>query len=368
MESQNLRTNQAQATQQVLNADTNSQAATSHNHNLESAMGAQAGEQASQAVGQTGAQAAGSKLSLTIAIIAHNEQDRLPATLLKVVDIASEIVIINSMSTDNTVAIAQAFGAKVHTQPFVNYVDQKNSLIPFCTQDWILFLDADEVLNDELKAAIVQVIKEDRHEAFEMNRLTFYLGKLLKHAWQPNYRLRLVRRDANPRWEGDIVHESLAADAKVARLPGYIIHYSYRDVNDHFQRTVRYAKMSAQSYIRRHKKPSLMKILFSPVFSFIKLYFIKLGFLDGRAGLVAGWSAFIYTFLKYVYLWEDSLHLPANALAVKLPPELQAKVEANIAAHRPDPVLSPVPQHQVVEVVGKTADAKVSSHSDHSAN
>lgn len=290
------------------------------------------------------------KLSLTVAIIAHNEQDRLPATLLKVADIASEIVIINSMSTDNTVAIAQAFGAKVHTQPFVNYVDQKNSLIPFCTQDWILFLDADEVLNDELKAAIVKVIKEDRHEAFEMNRLTFYLGKLLKHAWQPNYRLRLVRRDSNPRWEGDIVHESLAADAKVARLPGFIIHYSYRDVNDHFQRTVRYAKMSAQSYIRRHKKPSLAKILFSPVFSFIKLYFIKLGFLDGRAGLVAAWSAFIYTFLKYVYLWEDSLHLPANAMAVELPADLQAKVEANIAAHRPDPVLTPVPQNQVLDV------------------
>ena len=246
-------------------------------------------------------------LSLTVAIIAHNESDRLPPTLAKIQDIASEIVLINSMSTDNTVEIAQSFGAMVYTEEFKGYVAQKNSLIPKCTQDWILFLDADEVLNDELKAAIVKVIKDDSHCAYEMNRLTFYLGKLLKHAWQPNYRLRLVRRDAHPQWVGEIVHESLACDSKVERLPGYIIHYSYRDVSDHFMRTVRYAQMSAQSYIKKGKKSSLSKIIFSPIFSFFKLYILKLGFLDGRAGLVAGVSAYIYTFLKYIFLWEASL-------------------------------------------------------------
>lgn len=252
------------------------------------------------------------KPSLTVAIIAHNEQDRLPKTLEQIQDIASEIILINSCSTDNTVAVAQSYGAKVFTEEFKGYVEQKNSLIPKCTQDWILFLDADEVVNDDLKAAIVKAIASGNAQAYEMNRLTFYLGKLLKHAWQPNYRLRLVRRAANPKWVGEIVHESLACDDAVARLPGYIIHYSYRDVNDHFERTIRYAKMSAQSYIKRGKKPSLTKIIFSPVFSFIKLYFIKLGFLDGRAGYIAAQSAFIYTFLKYVFLWEASLGLKSQ--------------------------------------------------------
>lgn len=252
------------------------------------------------------------KPSLTVALIAHNEQDRLPKTLAQIQDIAAEIILINSCSTDNTVEVARSFGAKVYTEEFKGYVEQKNSLIPKCTKDWILFLDADEVLNDELKAAIVQVITQGEQHAYEMNRLTFYLGKLLKHAWQPNYRLRLVRRAANPKWVGEIVHESLESDDKVARLPGYIIHYSYRDVNDHFERTIRYAKMSAQSYIKRGKKPSLAKIIFSPVFSFIKLYFIKLGFLDGRAGYIAAQSAFIYTFLKYVFLWEASLGLKSQ--------------------------------------------------------
>ena len=123
----------------------------------------------------------------------------MPPTLAKIQDIASEIIVINSVSTDKTIDVAKSFGAKVYTEEFKGFVKQKNSLIPKCTQDWILFLDADEVLNDELKDAIVKVIKEDSHDAYEMNRLTFYLGKLLKHAWQPNYRLRLVRRDSNPR-------------------------------------------------------------------------------------------------------------------------------------------------------------------------
>lgn len=244
------------------------------------------------------------KLSLTVALIAHNEADRLPPTLEKIQDIASEIIVINSVSTDKTIEVAKSFGAKVYTEEFKGFVAQKNSLIPKCTQDWILFLDADEVLNDELKDAIVKAVSSNEPYAYEMNRLTFYLGKLLKHAWQPNYRLRLVRADSHPQWQGEIVHESLASDHKVKRLPGYIIHYSYRDVKDHFERTLRYAYMSAKSYAKRNKKSSLTKIIFSPIFSFIKLYFIKLGFLDGRAGFIAAQSAFIYTFLKYVYLWE----------------------------------------------------------------
>lgn len=267
------------------------------------------------------------KLPLTVALIAHNETDRLPATLNKIRDICSEIVIINSCSTDTTAELARAYGAKVYTEEFKGYVKQKNSLIPKCTQKWLLFLDADEVLNDELKAALIQVIREDRKEAFEINRLTFYTGKLLHHAWQPNYRLRLVRRDAEPEWKGELVHESLSCNAPVAKLPGYIIHYSYRNIEDHFNRTVRYARMSAESYVVRGKKSSLFKIIFSPFFSFLKLYVLKLGFLDGKAGYIAAQSAFIYTFLKYVFLWEQSQGLPENPMKTELPADVKERYE-----------------------------------------
>lgn len=265
------------------------------------------------------------KLNLSVAIIAHNEQDRLPPTLAKIQDIAAEIVLINSVSTDTTIEVAKSFGATVYTEKFKGYVEQKNSLIPKCTQDWILFLDADEVLNDELKKSIVKVIKEDRHCSYEMNRLTFYLGKLLKHAWQPNYRLRLVRRDSNPRWTGEIVHEALESNNPVERLPGYIIHYSYRNIHDHFTRTINYARMSAQSYIKRGKKSSLFKLIFSPFFSFIKLYFFNLGFLDGKVGYIAAQSAFVYTFLKYAFLYEAQLK-PTNAKALADMPMQSASI------------------------------------------
>lgn len=254
------------------------------------------------------------KLSLTVAIIAHNEEDRLPSTLAMIEDIASEIVVINSVSTDKTIDVARSFGAKVYTEEFKGFVDQKNSLIPKCTKDWILFLDADEVINDELKASIVKAIESDSKSAYEINRFTFFLGKTMEHTWQPNYRLRLVRRDSDPKWSGVLVHESLKvrSDVKIEKMPGHIIHYSFRDISDFFSRQMRYAKMSAQSYEIKGKKASLMKMMLNPLVSFIKQYFIKLGFLDGLAGFVAATGTSYYTFLKYAFLWEKSLKLVEN--------------------------------------------------------
>lgn len=253
-------------------------------------------------------------LSLTVAIIAHNEEDRLPSTLSMIEDIASEIIVINSVSTDKTIDVARAYGAKVYTEEFKGFVDQKNSLIPKCTKDWILFLDADEVINEELKSAIVKAISEDSQSAYEINRFTFFLGKTMKHTWQPNFRLRLVRRDADPKWCGVLVHESLKVKdgVKIEKMPGHIIHYSFRDIADFFTRQMRYAKMSAKSYEIKGKKASLFKMLLNPMVSFIKQYFIKLGFLDGIAGFVAAIGTSFYTFLKYAFLWENSLKLPEN--------------------------------------------------------
>lgn len=255
------------------------------------------------------------KLSLTVAIIAHNEQDRLPSTLAMIEDIASEIIVINSVSTDATIDVAREYGAKVFTEEFKGFVDQKNSLIPKCTKDWILFLDADEVINDELKGAIIKAITENSQSAYEINRFTYFLGKRMMHTWQPNYRLRLVRRDADPKWCGVLVHESLQVKAgtTIEKMPGYIMHYSFRDIADFFSRQLRYAKMSAKSYVIKGKKPSLVKMLLNPFSSFVKQYFIKRGFLDGTAGFVAAIGNVFYTFLKYAFLWENSLKLPEDA-------------------------------------------------------
>ena len=244
------------------------------------------------------------KLPLSVAIIANNEEDRIVTTLSSLKDIAGEIIVIDSHSSDNTVSIAKEFGAKVFVEDWKGFAGQKNSLTQKCSQDWILYLDADEAITKDLAQEISNVIHENIADGFFINRKTHYLGKLLKHAWQPNYRLRLVKKSAKPHWVGEIVHEELKIEGKTLNLVHHLEHYSYRDIDDHFKRTIKYAKLSAKSYYLKGKKPSVFKLLVNPVFSFTKLYLIKLGFLDGIAGLVAGVSAFIYTFLKYAFLYE----------------------------------------------------------------
>jgi hypothetical protein len=130
------------------------------------------------------------------------------------------------------------------------------------------------------------------------------LGKLLHFSWQPDWKLRLVRKDCNPRWEGINPHDALKVDCPTKKLKGYLIHYSYKNLGHHIDKTVYYAKISAKSYFELGKKFSFFKLLFNPFFAFIKLYFFNLGFLDGFRGFLAGVSAWLSTFLKYAFLWE----------------------------------------------------------------
>ena len=244
------------------------------------------------------------KLDLSVAIITFNEESRLGATLESIYDIASEIVVIDSFSQDNTTAVAEKYGAKVFQEEWKGFTAQKNSLTSKCSHNFILYLDADEVISDELKNEIIRAVKEPKAAGYYLRRKTHYLGKLLNYSWQKDERLRLVKKSAEPLWKGELVHEELFINGKTSILNGYIIHYSYKDIKDHFPKTINYAYLSAKSYYIRGKKPSISKLIFSPVFSFIKLYILKKGFLDGLRGLIAGFSAYVYVFLKYAFLWE----------------------------------------------------------------
>lgn len=245
-----------------------------------------------------------SKLDLSVAFITYNEEERLEATLKSIYDIASEIIVIDSFSKDNTIEIAKKYNAKVYQQEWQGFVKQKNALTEKCSCSFILYLDADEVVSDELKKEIIKAVKAPKADGYYLRRKTYYLGRLLNYSWQKDERLRLVKKSAEPLWKGDIVHEELFINGKSDILKGYLIHYSYKDIKDHFTKTINYAYLSAQSYFNKGKKATLSKVLLSPFFSFYKFYFFKKGFLDGFAGFIAASSASIYVFLKYIFLWE----------------------------------------------------------------
>ncbi len=236
-------------------------------------------------------------------IIAKNSERKLKDVLESVVDVADEIVVLDSGSTDRTLEIAEGFGAKIFYREFDNFVNQKNYLLELCSGEWILFIDDDEVVSDELKNSIREAVKSKKYSGFYVNVLTNYLGRWIKHAWYPDWHLRLVRRE-KARWTGDGVHEKLQVDGKVGYLEGDLLHYSYPSVSYHLKKIDLYTSIFAENAFRRGKRFSIWKLLTSPPGAFLRRYVVKGGFLDGFEGFVLSVMAFYYTFLKYLKLWE----------------------------------------------------------------
>lgn len=219
---------------------------------------------------------------------------------------ADEIIVVDSFSTDKTVDIAKEYGSKIYIEKFKGFIDQKNSAMEKCSNEWILFLDADEVATPELKESIRNALSKDEIRGYIINRCTFYLGKLLKYSWQPDRKLRLVHKSLNPKWGKSSPHEKLYINGKSEILEGEIIHYSYKNLNEHIQKLNYYAQSVAQNYYINGRHFKLYNILLNPFLAFFKKYLFKLGFLDGYRGFFVAVSSFIYVFLKYAYLWERS--------------------------------------------------------------
>jgi glycosyltransferase involved in cell wall biosynthesis len=240
---------------------------------------------------------------LSVAIITYNEEDIIGRTLEAVKDIASEIVVVDSHSTDRTREIAESYGAKVFLEDWKGYVAQKNSALSKCTQEWILCLDADEIVSEELKESIVRELENPRADGYMVNRRLFYMGKLLKHTFQPEWRLRLVRRSADPRWTGKDPHDRLTVRGRIGYLKGDLLHFSYKDLEDHLLKLTRMSRISSMKV----RKVSAWDLILRPTWSFLKTLFIKKAILDGKEGLIVAVSSFIYTFCKYAFAYESKL-------------------------------------------------------------
>jgi len=244
-------------------------------------------------------------MKITATVITLNEADNIAAAL-ESLSWADEIIVVDSESTDRTVEIARSFTDRVFVRPWPGYSAQKNLAAAQASNDWIFSLDADERVSEELAREIEHLNSRTELEtaAFEMPRLTFYLGRWIKHSgWYPDYKLRLYNR-GRARWRGEFVHEALEADGEVERFNGNILHYTVRDASEHHLRIDRYTTLAAQQAFALAKRSSLGLILFSPPAVFLRSYVFKLGFLDGIQGLAIARFAAHYEFLKKLKLWE----------------------------------------------------------------
>ena len=244
-------------------------------------------------------------MKITATVITFNEEHNIAAAL-ESLSWADEIIVVDSESTDHTVEIAHRFTDRVFVRPWPGYSAQKNFAAEQASGDWIFSLDADERVSEELKREIEQIRRgaQPTAAAFEMPRSTFYLGRWIKHSgWRPDYKRRLYRRD-RARWRGDYVHETLDVNGEVQKLTGNILHYTVRDASEHHLRMDRYTTLAAEEAHTRGESASLVTLLLSPTLVFVRSYLLKLGFLDGAAGLAIARFAAHYDFLKRLKLWE----------------------------------------------------------------
>jgi glycosyltransferase involved in cell wall biosynthesis len=241
---------------------------------------------------------------LSVVIITLNEEKNIARCLDSVKDIADEIVIIDSFSTDRTEQICSAYNVRFIKHEFHGHIEQKNWALEQASNLHVLSLDADEELSPRLKKSILEVKGNWQHDGYYFNRLTNYCGKWIRHtSWYPARKLRLWDRSKG-KWGGVNPHDKFKLEKGARRkfLKGDILHYSYYSINEHIAQINNFSTIVANAYFKENKKASYFNIVFHPIWRVFRDYIIKLGFLDGFYGLVVSVNSAHETFLKYIKL------------------------------------------------------------------
>jgi glycosyltransferase involved in cell wall biosynthesis len=246
-------------------------------------------------------------MTLSVCIITLNEEANIARTLQSVKPIANEVIVVDSGSTDATVSLAQKSGAKVFVEPWKGFAPQKNSALAKATSEWILSLDADEEVSDDLAASIAAVIKSANPEftGYTMNRRNLYFGRWIKRCgYYPDPKLRLVRRGA-AEFELRAVHEDMKMSAATGHLKGDLIHHAYPTLESFIDHANRYSSLGGGMVVAERKVGfSFINIVLRPLVRFIYSYFFRMGFLDGKEGLLVLMNHAAYVSWKYAKAWE----------------------------------------------------------------
>ncbi len=239
---------------------------------------------------------------ISVVIITFNEEKNIGRCLDSVKGIADDIIVVDSFSTDRTKAICLQYGARFVEHAFEGHIEQKNWAITQAKYPHILSIDADEALDETLKESIRVVKNNWTQDGYAMNRLTNYCGTWIHHCgWYPDTKLRLWDSRKGS-WTGINPHDEYrltSPDSTVGFLKGDLLHYSYYTRDDHYRQVNYFTDILAREYNKRGRKGSLVKLTLNPIAKFLGDYFLKLGFLDGKAGFTISRISAYATWLKY---------------------------------------------------------------------
>lgn len=243
-------------------------------------------------------------MKLSVIVITKNEAANLPDCLASVA-FADEVVVLDSGSQDDTLAIARASGARVlQSADWPGFGPQKNRVLAAATGDWVLSLDADERVTPELRSEIEHLLAtQPVHSAWSMPRRSSYCGQFMQYSgWYPDRVLRLWRR-GTARFSDDLVHENLITTASTGELRSDLLHYSFANLESVLDKVNRYSTAGALALQQRGKSASLGKALGHGAWAFVRSYVLRRGFLDGQMGLVLAISNAEGTYYRYLKLW-----------------------------------------------------------------
>lgn len=243
---------------------------------------------------------------LSVVIITFNEEKNIERCLLSVANIADEVVVVDSFSTDRTKDICLKYNARFIQNAFRGHIEQKNFAADQASYDWVLSLDADEALTDSLKEEIVRLKENFTHDGYYMKRLSSYCGHWVKHCgWYPDKKMRLWNRTKGS-WGGENPHDkySLREGCSVSFLKNDLLHYTFHTIEQHIDTIQKFSTIAATQRYKKGHKTNVFRILLKPFIKFIALYFFRLGILDGYYGFIICINSAFSAYLKEIKLYQ----------------------------------------------------------------
>ena len=242
---------------------------------------------------------------LSISIITFNEEKNIARCLDSVKDIANEIVVVDSNSTDNTESICKQYGVKFFKQKFLGYIEQKNVALSHCKHNFVLCLDADECLSETLIDSIKKAKQNDfLSDSYTMNRCSNFCGKWIKYGnWYPDKKLRLFNKEKG-NWAGVNPHDKIVMQNNCSQnfLKGDLLHYSYYSIEEVLTQNNKFTTIQAKAMLLQGKRSNVFKLFSNPFVAFVNGYFLKFGFLNGVDGFFIASTVAYHTMIKYYKL------------------------------------------------------------------